>query len=311
MPRHHPHQPNRRKDRDGKERMPKGQVLETGLEPLPGYRLTKFLGRGGFGEVWQAEQSDGTALALKFMPFGDSLAAAKELRAIQAVRQLQHPHLVRIDQVWAIAGYLVIAMELAEGSLHDLLDAHQEAFGTPLAPAEVCESLSQAASALDFLNSRQHRVNGQLVAFQHCDIKPSNLLLFGDTIKLCDFGLSSVLTTALTPHRRAGTPAYTAPELFQHRLSRYTDQYSLAMTYCKLRGDRLPFSGTTASLDEEPVRTAPDLSMLTDVERPIIARGLAAAPPSRWPSCGEMMARLTEAVSTAAALCPSDALDQD
>jgi serine/threonine protein kinase len=287
--------------------MAKAQVLQTGQEPFPGYRLTEFLGRGGFGQVWQAERGDGSGVALKFMPFGDGLAAAKELRAIQAIRQLKHPHMVRIEQVWAIPGYLVIAMELAEGSLHDLLDAHQEAFGTPLKPAQVCEYLSQAASALDFLNERQHRVNGQVLAFQHCDVKPSNLLLFGDTVKLCDFGLSAALTVALTPHRRAGTPAYTAPELFQNRLSRYTDQYSLAMTYCKLRGDRLPFSGTTPGLDEEPVCTAPDLSMLSEVERPIIARGLAAAPPNRWPSCGDMMARLTEAVCGPTAVCASDA----
>jgi serine/threonine protein kinase len=308
MLRHHPRDPKRHNRPQGKERIARGQVLETGLEPIPGYRLTEFLGRGGFGEVWQAEQGDGTALALKFMPFGDSLAAAKELRAIQAIRQLQHPHLIRIDQVWAIPGYLVIAMELAEGSLHDLLDAHQEAFGTPLAPAQVCEFLNQAASALDYLNSRQHRVNGQLVAFQRCDIKPSNLLLFGDKVKLCDFGLAVPLAAALAPHRRAGTPAYTAPEQFQHRLSKHTDQYSLAMTYCKLRGDRLPFSGTTPNLDDEPVRTAPDLSMLSELERPIISRALAAAPLNRWPSCGELMTRLTQAVCSPGPACPSDAL---
>jgi serine/threonine protein kinase len=296
MARPHQHHPNPQPDHEVKARMHKGQSLETGLEPFPGYRLTDFLGRGGFGEVWQAEQATGATVALKFMPVGDTLAAAKELRAIQAVRRLKHPHLVRIDQVWAIPGYLVIAMELAEGSLHDLLDLHQEEFGAPLAPEQVCEYLSQAASALDFLNDRRHQVNGQLMAFQHCDIKPSNLLLFGDTVKLCDFGLSAALASALTPHRRAGTPAYTAPELFHNRLSRHTDQYSLAMTYCKLRGDRLPFSGTTAKLDEEPQRAAPDLSMLSQEERPIIARALSLAPPNRWPSCGELMARLTEAV---------------
>jgi serine/threonine protein kinase len=297
MPRRHPPRPNRPAKKTGPEQAVKSQPLKAGAEPFPGYRLTEFLGKGGFGEVWQAEHAGGVPVALKFMPFGDSLAAARELRAIQAIRRLQHPNLVHIGQVWAIAGYLVIAMELAEGSLHDLLDVHQEAFGTPLAPEQVCEYLTQAACALDFLNERQHPVNGQVMAFQHCDVKPSNLLLFNDTVKLCDFGLSAALASALTPHRRAGTPAYTAPELFHDRLSRYSDQYSLAMTYCKLRGDRMPFSGTTATLDEEPVRPAPDLSMLSPAERPVIARALSPAPPNRWPSCGVLMARLTEAVT--------------
>jgi serine/threonine protein kinase len=272
--------------------------LEPGTVPFPGYRLRQRLGRGGFADVWEAEAADGTATALKFMPCNDSGAAAKEIRSIQAVRQLQHPNLIRIDQVWCYQGYVVVAMELADGSLLDLLEAYQYEFGSPILPEQVCSLLAQVATALDFLNARQHRLGGQIVAIQHCDVKPSNMLLCGETVKLADFGLSSQTTSQLKVHRRAGTLDYTAPEVFQGRLSDRTDQYALAVSYCVLRGGRLPFRDSPATFTDCQgySRPAPDLSMLSGREQPIIARALSTVPQYRWSSCGELIAQLARLV---------------
>ena len=96
--------------------------LVPGCEPFPGYRLKHFLGRGGWGEVWQADNPQGQACALKFLPCADRQGVYHEVRALQAIRKLNHPNLLRIEQIWCCAGYLVIAMELADGSLMDLLD---------------------------------------------------------------------------------------------------------------------------------------------------------------------------------------------
>ena len=57
---------------------------------------------------------------------------------------------------------------------------------------------------------------------------------------LADYGLASSISCQLKPHRRAGTIAYTAPEVHQGRLSNWTDQFSLAVMYCQLRTARLP-----------------------------------------------------------------------
>src|SRR5262249_33047731 len=155
-------------------------------------------------------------------------------------------------------------MELADGSLLDLLDAYREIYGTPIHPQQVCLYLAQAAAATDFLNTRQHNLDGRRVGFQHCDIKPSNLLVFGEKVKVADFRLASPTSTSLRFQRRAGTLDYTAPEVFQSRLSDRTDQYALAVTYCLLRGGRLPFTDTPEQFDGMYIRPRPDLSMLPE-----------------------------------------------
>jgi serine/threonine-protein kinase len=282
-------------------------LLQAGLEPYPGYRLTRTLGRGGFGEVWEARNACGRSVALKFLPCDAEQTAAREIRSLQAIRQLQHPHLIRIERVWCYRSYIVIAMERADGSMADLMETYQMRFGTAVVPEHACLLLSDAAAALDFLNKRQHLIDGRTVSIQHCDIKPKNLLIFGDTVKLADFGLSSSLGSRLESRFRAGTLGYCAPEVLQGKLSDHSDQYALAVTYCALRGGRLPFDDVKSFRSEKTPppsffgRVAMDLSIFSENERPIIARALHTVPQNRWPSCQELMARLTRVVCDEAA----------
>jgi serine/threonine protein kinase len=229
------------------------------------------------------------------MRCAEGRAAREEVRSIQVVRNLSHSNLIHIDRIWSYRNYLVVTMELADTCLDGFLRAHQDRFGTPIAAQQVCEWLAQVAEALDFCNS-QHHVDGQRVTIQHCDVKPNNFLLCGRTVKLSDFGLASMLTSPWKVHRHAGTPDYSAPEIFQGRLSNRSDQYALAVSYCRLRGGRLPFRETPPAFSRGYVRPAPDLTMLPPSEQPLIARALALTPENRWPSCSELIARLTAAV---------------
>ncbi|HEY1860235.1 MAG TPA: serine/threonine-protein kinase [Gemmataceae bacterium] len=268
--------------------------LEIGMEPFPGFRLLKPLGRGSFAEVWSAKNSEGRTVALKFLQADMTKSTPTEIRALQAVRQLKHPNLTRVDRVWVHLGYIVIAMELAEGSLADLYDAHAEAENAPLGVEHVLFFLAQAADALDFLNARKHRIDGTTVAVQHCDIKPSNMLLFGDIMKLCDYGIATLMTSSIMNHRPIGTPDYAAPEIFRGRISNRTDQYALAVSYVQLCSGQLPFSDTPSGLPPTYVRPRPDLSMLPVKEQPIVARALSSMPQDRWATCGEFIDRLAQ-----------------
>jgi serine/threonine-protein kinase len=93
--------------------------------------------------------------------------------------------------VWCFRDYIVLAMELARGSLLDVLTDSGAEFGRHVTAQQIWRYLSQAADALDFLNTPKHRLYGQRVALRHGNVKPSNLLLVGDTVKLTDFKLSS------------------------------------------------------------------------------------------------------------------------
>jgi serine/threonine-protein kinase len=276
--------------------------LQPGVQAFPGYCLHLPLGRGGCGEVWEASGPDGHSMALKFMKVRDTTAATRESKSIQAIRGLRHPYLLRIEQVFLQPGYVVIAMELAEGSLMDLLEAYTAERGTPVPVSEVLGYLSDAAQAIDFLNARQHVLDGRQVAYQHCDIKPSNLLIVAGHCKLADFGLATSVTTSLTrTFNRTGTLEFASPEVYRGQLSDQSDQYALAVTYCLLRGGRLPFADTPTKFMATYSRPSPDLTMLPFPERPIIARALAPSPIQRWPSCVALIAQLKRANEPAAA----------
>jgi formylglycine-generating enzyme required for sulfatase activity len=249
--------------------------LEPGTEPVPGYTLVQFLGRGGFGEVWKATGPGGFAVALKFIPLGDT-AGAIELRALALMKEVRHPHLLSQFGSWECAGVLIVAMELADRTL---LDRLREAIGQQLPgiPAdELREYLREAAKGLDYLHS---------VGVQHRDVKPRNLLLVGGSIKVADFGLAKLLEHSRAAHTGAMTPAYAAPEFLKGEINAHSDQYALAVTYCELRGGRLPFTGDQAQILTGHLMEPPDLTMLPEAERPAVARALAKKPEDRWPSC--------------------------
>lgn len=267
--------------------------LHEGIQPYPGMRLTRFLGRGGFAEVWEAAVEGGHPVALKFIRCDGGRAAQQEIRTLQALRSIRHPNLVPIERIWSYSTYLVIAMELAEGTLADVLALHLEEFGAALPARDVIDFLSPVADALDFLNARQHSVAGTLVAVQHCDVKPSNVLVSGGEVKLSDFGLSSLTTRHQHNHRRAGTPDFAAPEIFQGRLTDRADQYALAVTYYQMRTGKLPFSDTPPVFRSSYRRPRPELALLEPWERPSIARALAPAPQDRWPSCRELIRQVS------------------
>src|SRR3954447_23308282 len=156
------------------------QAPRPGDQPVPGYRLVRRRGRGGFGEVWEAEAPGGFLVALKFVHLSSRCRSA-ELWALEVVRGIRHPNLVVSFGAWQVEDVLIVGMELADRSLGDrLLEAAAQGLrGIPR--EELLVYLSDVASAIDYLNSDRHMLEGRNgVGLQHRDLKPQNILLFGD-----------------------------------------------------------------------------------------------------------------------------------
>jgi formylglycine-generating enzyme required for sulfatase activity len=271
-------------------------VLARGAE-VDGYRLVQRLGRGGFGEVWEAKAPNGGAVALKFVSLERSASAAK-VRALALMKDIRHPHLLPMLQAWQREreGYLIIAMELADRTLLDRLrEAVQQ--GEPGIPLlELMEYMRQTAAGIDHLNG---------LDIQHRDIKPANLLLVGGKVKIADFGLAKILGHTITHHTGALTPAYAPPECFRQEISKRSDQYSLAVSYCELRANVLPFAGPDLyALMTGHLNEPPDLTMLPEAERPAVARALAKKPGERWNDCREFVDALATDATRPVALTP-------
>jgi serine/threonine protein kinase len=270
-------------------------AFAVGAEPSPGYRLRCVRGRGGFAEVWEAEAPSGPPVALKFMPTSNTSTTARELRSVQSFQNLEHPYIVKTYGMWSVPGYIVINMELAEATLLDLMNLYTNDLRQPVDPAVLCLYLWQVSEALDFLNARRHQREGRKVGFQHGDVKPSNILLFGDVAKLTDHGLATPTHGPTTPCSRQGTREYSAPEVFLGSLSDWSDQYSLAITYYAMRTGRFPFPPPPKEVSRNSNRPPADLSGVTEVERPPLVRALAPVPQNRFPHCRDFMAGILKA----------------
>ena len=125
---------------------------------------------------------------------------------------------------------------------------------------------------------------------QHLDIKPQNLLLVGNRIKVADFGLVKDLGGATATGPSGVTPVYATPETFDGRVSRYSDQYSLAIVYQEMLTGVRPFPGTTMmQLMAQHVNSPPLLTPLPGNDRVVIGKALSKTPEHRFPSCLKMV----------------------
>jgi serine/threonine protein kinase len=291
-----------------------------GDEPIPGYQLKNFLGRGGFGEVWRASAPGGMEAAIKIINLGDK-QGLKEFRAIRLVKYVRHPNLVPINAFWlkdeddtilgdaseepdslwlkAHGAELIIAMGLGDKNLYDRLKECR-AEGLPGVPAEeLLDYMEAAARAIDYLNQPTHKLATGPGAIQHCDIKPQNILIVGGSVQVCDFGLARVLDAdARTTSEAAGSYAYIAPELIDGaRPSRTTDQYSLAISYVELRTGNFPFkSSALYEVMLAKVKGKLDFSALTEPEQTVLRRATAVEPTERYGTTAEMVKALRRAV---------------
>jgi serine/threonine protein kinase len=276
--------------------------IETMAEPLPGYRLIERLGGGGFGEVWKAEAPGGLFKAIKFV-YGeistpdnedamraddDGVRADQEFTSLKRVLKVRHAFILSLEQIQVVDSQLIIVTELADRTLWDRF---RECRGQGLAGIpreELLGYLEDTAEALDFMNDRYQ--------LQHLDIKPQNLFLVENHVKVADFGLVKALQGMLASVTGGVTPVYAAPETFEGKVSRFSDQYSLSIVYQELLTGQRPYSGSTLrQLVMQHCQGVPELKSLPEHDRPLVGRALAKEYDKRFPSCVEFIETLRRA----------------
>lgn len=261
------------------------------------YRLTRLIGEGGMGSVFEATHEYlGSSVALKFL--NPLLAERDGLRArfLQEARvsaSIRSPHVVQVSDVdQTPLGLPYLVMELLEGeSLQQTLNQHGR---LPLGTA--LEYAAQILNGLEVAHAR---------SIVHRDLKPDNVFIVptpqGPLLKLLDFGIAKLKTTAesrgLTRHGAVmGTPEYMSPEqatsadTADHR----SDLYAAGVILFEMISGVRP-----VDVDEPHVMAAMVMSgrmrRLADVVPSVptalsdaVARALAGRPDDRFASAAEM-----------------------
>ncbi|MEZ0362092.1 serine/threonine-protein kinase PknD [Mycobacterium sp. pUA109] len=262
------------------------------------YRLLRLLGRGGMGEVYEAEDTrKGRVVALKLISeqfSGNPVFRARMQREADAAGRLTEPHVVPIHDYGEIDGRLYLDMRLIEGTdLSTLL----KRFG-PLPPARAVAIVRQIAEALDAAHA---------AGVTHRDVKPENILITGnDFAYLVDFGIArAAADPGLTQTGMAmGTYNYMAPERFSGaEITPSADIYSLACVLAECLTGGPPFRAQSieqavgAHLTAPPPRPSQQLpGRVPAALDTVVAKGMAKNPAERYRSAAELAAAAHDAL---------------
>jgi len=264
---------------------------------LGSYHILDRLGRGGQSTVFKARDArEGRLVALKLIRadmVGTAETARRFLLELEALVQLDHPHIVQFWDADQIGDALYCAMEFIAGTD---LGKHVQLTG-PLAAAQACDYVGQAALGL------QHAHEHSLI---HRDIKPANLMLTGEPgaseaegcIKILDWGLAGLRPPSRAmpgaahedPGGMVGTADYLSPEqaVNSATVDIRGDLYSLGCTFYYLLTGSPPFPGGKLAekiLRHQQAEPAPVLSLRPDLPAglgDVLKRLLAKRPEDRF-----------------------------
>jgi serine/threonine protein kinase len=261
---------------------------EIALEPRPGdslgpYRITRMIGRGRMGVVFEGAADGEEPVAVKVVTTEltqDDVFLRRFRREVQAAQKISHPNVVPVLAHGDEGGLPYLVQRLIPGG--SLADRIQSTGALSL--AEAVRMLGQAAAGIDALHA---------AGLVHRDIKPANILLDGETPYVSDFGLAkdSQASNLTRPGQALGSLDYMAPEQIRGEdVSPATDVYALGCVMWESLTGGPPFGGRPsmrvlfAHLQEPP----PDLTEIRRDLDPTVARAVIRAlekePDDRPPS---------------------------
>lgn len=258
------------------------------------YQLIRGLGHGGFADVYLGTDITlGKSVAVKVMNtrFPRKEQIEKFKKEARVVAGLEHRHIVEVYRygVEDRTPYIVMKYALF-GSVR-----HKHPRGTVLNIETIVTYIRQVAEALQYAHDQ---------GLIHRDIKSDNMLFgaFGEVL-LSDFGIAILSDTKRTSLQEIeGTLPYMAPEQFEAKTVRQSDQYSLGIVaYEWLTGD-IPFHVNTiydAAVQHKsrpiPPMNRPGVFVPSEIEA-IVFKALAKVPLDRFPTITAFAEALEKAV---------------
>ncbi len=223
------------------------------------FQLLRTLGEGGYGSVYEAfDLTWSTHVALKTLHRMDPDALLRFKDEFRSLQDLEHPHLVHLNELMCSEGLWFFTMELVEGTdFFDWVRPVVDQLGgfklRRLDERRLRRGLVQLVDALAVVHA-----SGRV----HCDIKPTNIRVDPTgRLVLLDFGL---VTSVLTDHVPSsdedtlGTPSYMAPEQCRgDALTAATDWYGVGVLLYEALTGRLPFEGDSSTVFVEKQHVTP------------------------------------------------------
>ena len=257
------------------------------------YLLVGVIGQGGCGVVWRAiERESGQHVAVKVLrrDLADVPGMLAQFVAeAEILRSVHHPHVLAVRDVVIEGGDVALVTDLIEGpTLQSVLDREG-----PLAGSDVRMVAVQLAAGLAAVHA---------AGIVHADLKPQNVLLGTDGVRLADFGLARILDGAVSSVR-GGSRAYQAPEVVRGgEPTPSADVFAFGLVL---------YEAWTGTLPRKRVPNARERAQLAAaaVEHPELAQTLLAAlagDPKRRPAARTLATRVAGIRAVDSALPPED-----
>lgn len=208
------------------------------------YRITKFIGDGGMGQVWLAEHTLlGRKVAIKSLHLQFARNAGIRARFKQeaaTLAHLQHPNIVALHDYIEEGDDAYLVMEYVQGTPLDEFITRQTG---PIPTGQLRELFGQILDGFVYAHAKM---------VVHRDIKPSNFLVTKDgNVKILDFGIAKILTESNQKLTKTGanmgTVLYMSPEQVRgEALDLRSDIYSLGVTLFQMATGQCPYNAESS-----------------------------------------------------------------